>query len=263
MDRAVVLMYHRVGASANAWERKYCVSPDAFESHMKKLAAKGMRAVPIDDFVAWIQGGPELPDGSFLLTFDDGFLGVYEHAYPVLRDLGWPATVFLVSGLIGGEDEWCRRENPSGATYPLLNRDHIEEMRGRGFSFHSHSRSHADLTRLDDLELEAELAGSRADLESLLGDPIPFLAYPYGRYDERVLAAARKAGYSAAFSVQPGFNRPGRVDPFRIRRLDVFGTDTPSALARKVSLGSNDGDLKHVLGYYWNRAANRVRSVVR
>ena len=49
----------------------------------------------------------DLPDGSFLLTFDDGFLGVYEYAVPVLRDLGWPATVFLVSQRIGGRDDWC------------------------------------------------------------------------------------------------------------------------------------------------------------
>lgn len=258
MERAVVLMYHRVGKSANAWERKYCVSPDTFEAHMKKLAAKGMRPVPIEDFVAWIKGGPDLPEGSFLLTFDDGFLGVYEHAYPVLRRLGWPATVFLVSGLIGGQDEWCRRENPSGAAYPLMDCRHIAEMRDHGFGFHSHSRSHADLTRLDDEALEAELAGSKADLESLFGESVPFLAYPYGRHDERVLAAARKAGYGAAFSVQPGFNRPGQVDPFRIRRLDVFGTDTPTMLARKVALGSNDGNLGSSIKYYVSRFGTQL-----
>ena len=94
MKSSIVLMYHRVGIAAGPWERKYCVSPKVFESHMKRLAAMGMQAVAIDDYVNWLEGRAELPDGGFLLTFDDGFLGVYEHAYPLLLELGWPATVF-------------------------------------------------------------------------------------------------------------------------------------------------------------------------
>ena len=256
-QRIPVLMYHRVGEAHNNRERRYCITPDLFNRHMHRLAEQGMKACSLTDFFAWLAGGKELADGSFLLTFDDGFIGVYEHAAPVLRDLGWPATVFLVSRLIGGQDEWCQTQNPSSATYPLLGRGQIETMRGMGFTFHSHTRLHPDLTTISDNRLSEELAGSRQDLEELLGEQVAYLAYPYGRYDERVLNAARAAGYQAAFSTQPGFNHRS-VDPYHIRRLDVFGTDTPVMLWRKVFFGSNDGSWRQTLRYYGGRVRQRL-----
>lgn len=255
--RVPVLMYHRVGQAHNDWERKYCVSASRFADHMHTLDRAGWRAVSISDFFSWLDGKLELPDQSFLLTFDDGFLGVYEHAAPVLAEMGWPATVFLVSQLIGQRDTWCEAHNPSGVTYPLMDATHIHTLREQGFSFHSHTRNHADLPTLDDAALADQLAGSRQDLQNLLGESVDYLAYPYGRYDDRVLNASQAAGYSAAFSVQPGFNRRD-VDRFRLRRLDVFGTDSSAALRRKITLGSNDGSLVHSLKYGANRVLARL-----
>ena len=165
--------------------------------------------------------------------------------------------MFLVSALIGQRDTWCVTHNPSGATYPLMDISHIRELRQRGFSFYSHTRSHADLPIFDDQQLNDELAGARAELETLLGEEVPYLAYPYGRYDERVLQAAGAAGYRAAFSVQPGFNRRD-IDRFRLRRLDVFGIDSAAVLARKITLGSNDGSLAHNLRYKASRVLARL-----
>jgi peptidoglycan/xylan/chitin deacetylase (PgdA/CDA1 family) len=250
-------MYHRVGEAHNDWEHKYCIGAERFADHMRTLARAGWRAVTIGDFFAWLDGRLELPDQSFLLTFDDGFLGVYEHAAPVLSALGWPATVFLVSQLIGQRDAWCETHNPSGITYPLMDASHIRELRRQGFSFHSHTRNHADLPTLDDVALADQLAGAREDLHALLGEEVPYLAYPYGHYDDRVLNAAKAAGYRAAFSVQPGFNRRD-VDRFRLRRLDVFGTDSAVALRRKITLGSNDGSLGHSLRYGMSRVLTRL-----
>jgi peptidoglycan/xylan/chitin deacetylase (PgdA/CDA1 family) len=261
-ERAVVLMYHRLGAANNDWERKYCVAPERFEAHMAALRRRGYRACSADTFVDWLCGRSPLPDRAFLLTFDDGFAGVHDYGLPVLASFGWPASVFLVSALLGKEDAWTRGQNPSGATYPLLDRHHVAEMVRHGFSFHSHSRTHADLTSLPDARLADELAGARQDLADLLGTPPAYLAYPYGRYDERVRRAAIDAGYAAAFSVQPGFNRRG-LDPYAIRRLDVFGSDTPAALLRKVALGSNDGSLANAARYALDRAASHLHISVR
>ncbi|MBW1750676.1 MAG: polysaccharide deacetylase family protein, partial [Deltaproteobacteria bacterium] len=147
-QRIPVLMYHRVGTSHNEWENRYCIPPDQFAKHMHHLAKRGMRACSLTDFFAWLDRKQTLPEGSFLLTFDDGFLGVYEYAAPVLQELNWPATVFLVSRLIGKRDEWCKNQNPSGATFPLLAPKHISTMRDMGFTFQSHTRLHPDLTTL-------------------------------------------------------------------------------------------------------------------
>ncbi len=255
--RVPVLMYHRVGPAGNTWEARYSVNPDNFAAQMRALARKGFRAVRIEDLVAWLDGGPSLPEGAFVLTFDDGFRGVRDHALPVLERLGWPCTVFLVSDLIGAEDVWTRTENPSGMTYPLLDEPEIMDMMRRNVSFHSHTRSHADLPTLDDAALADQLAGSRAALARLLGHDVAYIAYPFGRLDARVEAATRAAGYRAAFSTQPGFNRRD-VNPYRIRRLDVFGTDTPGMLLRKIRFGSNDGSLAHAIRYYLGRLGQRL-----
>lgn len=255
--RVAVLMYHRVGEAHNDWEARYAITAANFAAHMHALARKGYRAVHIDAFLEWLDGGPALPDGAMLVTFDDGFKGVREHALPVMESLGWPFTVFLVSDLIGGEDVWTRASNPAGVTYSLLDVQDIQDMQRRGVSFHSHTRSHASLPTLDETQLTDQLAGSRTSLAALLGQNVPYLAYPFGHLDERVEAATRQAGYRAAFSTQPGFNRRD-VNRFRIRRIDVFGTDTPAMLLRKIRLGSNDGSLSHAARYYFGRLKTRL-----
>lgn len=256
-ERVPVLMYHRVGAVSDDRERKYCVDPELFATHMRTLAKQGLRACTLDEFMSWLAGDGTLAANAFLLTFDDGFRGVREHAAPVLAELGWPAAMFVVSAFIGGRDEWTSRDDPSRSTYPLLGRNEMAALARQGFAFHSHTRHHLDLTQLGDAELARELTGARHELEDDLGAPVSYLAYPYGRYDERVIEATKAAGYAAAFSVQPGFNRRD-VDRYRIRRLDVFGTDTAAQLVRKVRLGSNDGSLANAVRYYAGRVAERA-----
>lgn len=255
--RVPVLMYHRVGIANNPWEARYAIQPGDFVAHMKTLARKGYRAVSVDALVEWLEGGAPLPAGAFVLTFDDGFRGVREHALPVLQHLEWPFTVFLVSDLIGAEDIWTRALNPDGVTYPLLDESEVRDMLALGVSFHSHTRSHADLPTLDDAQLADQLASPRETLAKLVGHDVPYIAYPFGHVDERVEFATRAAGYRAAFSTQPGFNRQD-VNPFRIRRLDVFGTDTPAMLLRKIKLGTNDGSLAHATRYYLDRLKSRL-----
>ena len=256
-ESVLVLMYHRVGEASNAWEARYAISATRFDEHMRTLQDGGFRAVGAEALVNWLEGGPALPAGSFVLTFDDGFRGVKEHALPVLQRLGWPFTVFLVSGLIGQRDLWTQNANPDGVTYPLLNAAEIREMQQAGVSFQSHTRSHASLPTLDDERLAAELVESRAELQSMLGTPVDFLAYPFGHVDERVARAAKQAGYRAAFATQPGFNRRD-VDRHRIRRIDVYGTDTSHQLLRKMKLGTNDGSVFNLARYYWGRAKSRL-----
>ena len=261
-DKIVALMYHRIGQARNQWERQYCVSPLQFAEHVRTLAEVGMRAVDIKAFVAWLKGTSELPDGSFLLTFDDGFRSVRQYALPVLEQYRWPATVFLVTDLIGKRDEWTRRDNPDGVTYSLLDADEIRDMAQRGVSFHSHTCSHPRLTAIDDASVADELVRSRLTLRQSFGFESDFLAYPFGHVDARIEDAANAAGFSAAFSTQPGFNRKG-VNRFRIRRLAVFGTDTPPMLLRKMRYGTNDGTVFRVTAYYCGQMTRRLRDSMR
>jgi peptidoglycan/xylan/chitin deacetylase (PgdA/CDA1 family) len=253
-------MYHRVGQAHNAWEARYAISPEAFAAHIHSLERNGYQAVSIDALVEWLEGGPPLPKKAIVVTFDDGFRGVRDHALPVMEGAGWPFTVFLVSDLIGKDDSWTRAQNPAGVTYPLLDLDEIRDMQKRGVSFHSHTRTHASLPTLGEDALADQLAGSRVQLARLLGHEVDYLAYPFGHVDERVEAATCAAGYRAAFSTQCGFNRRG-VNRFRIRRIDVYGTDTPGMLLRKIRLGSNDGRLRHTAAYYAGRLTSSLATL--
>lgn len=254
--RISVLMYHRLGEAHNDWEARYAISPTKFAAHMRALSSAGYQAVNIDTMVDWMEGKAELPENAILITFDDGFRGVRDHALPVLEKLHWPFTVFLVSDLIGGQDEWTRSSNPAGVTYPLLNADEIQDMQARGCEFHSHTRNHPSLPTLDDMQLAAQLQGSREALSRLLGHEVSYLAYPFGHMNDRVAAAAQVAGYRAAFTTRPGFNRRGE-SLLHIRRLDIYGTDSPGMLLRKIRLGTNEGSLAQVLRYYTDRLLHR------
>ena len=249
--RIPVLMYHRVGEPDHARD-VYCIRPDRFEAHMHALAEANWRAVSIEDFDIWRRGEKLLPENSFVLTFDDGFTGVYDFAGPLLKTLGWPATVFLVAGKLGGLNDWNVTTGEPMFPHPLMNVPQLRTLSALGFSLHSHSLLHHDLTTLDASTLAHDLCASRALIADIIGQTPVHLAYPYGRHNEAVRNATQLAGFATAFSVQSGFNRPGE-SAYQIRRLDVFGTDTPAMLLRKIRLGTNDGSLTHLMRYYFHR----------
>lgn len=244
--RVPVLMYHRVDDAGSRGDRG-CVSPRRFAAHLAWLAAHGYRPCRIEAFCAWAAGRAELPLRSVLITFDDGYAGLEAHVGPRLAEHGWPATVFLVSARLGGCNDWDPA--PAGtAPAALLDRAQIDRLAARGLQFHSHSATHADLTTLDGAALHDEVAGSREQLQRLLGHPVSCFAYPYGRSNDAVRAALAAAGYTLAFGVQSGFNRPGE-DAWSIRRLDITADDTAGRFGTKVSLGTNDGSMATRLRY--------------
>lgn len=250
--RIPVLMYHQVGRVATGCERRYAIPAKRFTEHMRTLAKAGYQAVTLDNLLDWINGAMDLPEGAFVITFDDGYRGVYEHAQALLEQMQWPYTVFLVSDLIGKNDHWTQEDSPGCSCSPLLNIDEIQYMSRRGCSFQSHSRSHYRLPLLSDANLANEVSGSRYALAEILGAEVSYLAYPYGQFNDRVVVAAQVAGYRAACSTQSGFNQRG-TDCYAIRRIDVYGTDTADMLLRKIRLGSNDGSLLSLMRYYLRR----------
>lgn len=249
--RIPILMYHRVGEPDQPRDI-YCIRPEHFSAQMQALAQASWRAVSIEDFGAWRQGEKSLPENSFVLTFDDGFTGVHDFAAPVLKTLGWPATVFLVAGKLGGQSDWEDITGEPMLPHRLMDAPQLRRLSAQGFSLHSHSLLHHDLTTLETSALEQDLRDSRALIAEISGQAPVYLAYPYGRHNEAVRNAAQRAGFTTAFSVESGFNRP-RESAYQVRRLDVFSTDTPAMLLRKIRLGTNDGSLTHLMRYYLHR----------
>ena len=219
-----VLIYHRI-ADNDGKPEKLKLTPAKFKRQMDYLYRHGYQTISPGDLFAFIKGEKGLLKRAIMLCFDDGYKDIYLNAYPILHRYGFTATTFPVSQFVGGTKEWDETE-ASKPWEKLLSWEEIEEMSQYGITFGSHSHTHAWLTLLSDEELHRELRQSKAILESRLNRPVDFFCYPYGKLDERVKEAVKKAGYLAAFSGQPGKNRGGE-DLFELRRVLIRGYDTP------------------------------------
>lgn len=243
-------MYHLVDFVAARRESRLCCSPRRFRQQMSWLRISGKAIVPLSEVVAAVRGEGNVASGAVAVTFDDGYAGFYEHVLPVLHEFAIPATVFAVAGRVGGHNDWMVDADLPQRT--LMSAPQLRELAGLGVALGSHSMTHPRLPELDDSALKEELEGSRKRLEDLLGQPVQHLAYPYGRHDQRVMGFARRAGYQAACSTRSGFNGTG-IDPFALRRIDVYGCDSLWRFRHKLELGVNDYSFVTHINYYWTR----------
>jgi peptidoglycan/xylan/chitin deacetylase (PgdA/CDA1 family) len=257
MSRIAILMYHAIEARGNA--ARFTLPLREFERQMRWLQNSGRHLVSLEAVVRAVRGeltvAGEVAGGAVAVTFDDGYEGFYHHALPVLEELAIPATMFVVAGKLGGSDDWMPPELPRKS---LMTAGQVRELPSRGITVGSHSMTHARLTELDDVALGRELVDSRARLSELVGGAVDLLAYPYGHYDERVAQTARTAGYASACSTRSGFNTD-TGDPFALRRIDVYGTDSLTSFRHKLELGINDGSFRARTSYYGGRMLNAVR----
>ena len=228
---SVVLLYHRLGMpKLSSLVAGQYVAPVLFRSQLDYLTARGWGAVSLADMVERSRFGKAPPRNEFAITFDDGYASVYRHAFPVLRERGMTATVYVVAGHIDGINEWDwtagdRRED-------LMTAAEIIEMSAAGFEIGSHTLTHPHLTDLNEEQLQRELIDSKHTLEDLIGREVSSLSYPYGDYDDRVLAAAIVAGYKYAVSARLG--TAGRTSIYEIPRINVRWNAIGPFLLRKI-----------------------------
>ncbi len=209
---------------------------------MTALAREGWRTLSLEEFAhqRTAQGAPR----TFLLSFDDGYGALAEHAYPLLADLGFTATTFLITDYVGKTNTWDLPYTWNRLAH--LGWHEIEQWRARGFDFASHGATHRRLTWLDDAAIETELGSSRDALTARLGPGAGrAIAYPFGAVNQRVLGFARRAGYELGFG-----GVRGNGDPLLVSRIPVylwdagdvpFGLreDAPGALGRTVAHVAN------------------------
>lgn len=214
--RPLVLCYHAV---SNGWSDELSVSPDAFARQLRSCLARRYRPASAEEVASG--------EGRLLhVTFDDAFRSL-ANAVPILTRLRVPATVFACSAY--AEDgrplavpelaDEARAQPAELATMPW---GELRALAQEGIEIASHTVTHAHLTRLSDGELDRELRESRERIEAEIGRACRFLAYPYGEEDARVHAAARAAGYEAAFAL-PGRDAP--VNRFALPRVGVWRRD--------------------------------------
>ena len=211
-----VLTYHDIAPQAKG---RLVISTKSFGEQMRYLKANRYRVVTLAEFHEFLQLKRQLPRRAVVLTFDDGYRSFLQYAYPVLKELGFTATLFVYTDYVG-------------AGRNSLGWDDLARLTAEGFQVEGHTKTHGDLRRQPG-ESEAEHARRlRTELDSAqrlfqqrLGRPARFLAYPYGAADDAVLAQTREAGFLAGLTVFREGNS-SFVPLFRVRRSQVYAEMT-------------------------------------
>lgn len=218
-DHPRVLCYHRIGGPLELGVTR--VGRAVFARQMHALARAGWRTLTLDAFSRLVHDPHPTPHPPrlFLLTFDDGYATLAQHAYPVLADLGFTATTFLITDYMGRRNTWDARYTWRRLEH--LGWDTAAGWADRGFDFGSHGTLHRRLTWLDDHDVRDELARSREVLVSRLGRGAGrALAYPFGAWDARVVRLAGEAGYELGFGGVLGNGRS-----LELSRVPVYAWD--------------------------------------
>jgi len=250
-DAGLILCYHNVVAVGAPVLGDPCLHMprDRFEQQIRWLIDH-YTVIDLREFVDRLSAGKSLRAVA-ALTFDDGYAGVFEHAAPILRQVGVPATVFVIGTAGRQTGFWWDRKSIVDSIDPALRRDWLNALRGdetaivrgdardelpashrpadwavvrsalqSGLTIGAHSVTHRSLPTLSDRELEFEIVTSRTMIETATGARPDWFAYPYGLWDYRVRSRVRLAGYHAGLTLNPGLNR-SFADPCSLRRLNV------------------------------------------
>lgn len=209
---AVVLAYHDVDDDPAA-TGGYSVTQAQLRTQLRAAQRAGVRFIDLAELTDEFLTGNSV-DGLGAVVFDDGLVGVHHQALPVLAELQVPATVFVVTDIVGSSPPWW--PNAKRTMTP----SELEEVMGAGVRIGAHSRTHPSLAGLDERRLRAEVNDARMLLEDLARAPVKLFAYPFGDHDPAARAAVADAGYTAGYTFLNGRVVPG-LDRLRLPRLTM------------------------------------------
>lgn len=205
-DVPVLMYHHLLKDEENPFKDNCAILPvETFKKHMDFLYKNGYNTIGLGELEGFVKGEIKLPKRSVLITFDDGYKSNYEYAYPILKEYGFRAAIFLISG-------WNTDEIVSFDADELqyLSWNEIENSRDVfEYASHTHNLHKLDeneqgylVTRPPD-EVKHDLKTSMQLLDTV------YFAYPYGHYNEETLEMLKELGYRMAFTIEPGRVKPG------------------------------------------------------
>lgn len=185
-----VLMYHMIGTEQDASELENFVSAKSLDRQMNFLKRFGYHVISLDRYYEILTGRVKPRGREIVITFDDGDFSFGKSAVPVMEKYQFPVAMFLISDFIKTGD------------YGSMNIETILSLQKKNswVNFQSHSKTHPHLKEMSADQIKIEMEDSKKDLESFLGKPVDYLAFPFGELDERSLKAARLAGYKMGFT---------------------------------------------------------------
>jgi len=223
-----ILMYHRVVSLPGD---RLSVSPESFARQMDILRSEGWRVVPLSSAREEEGGCDARP--RVALTFDDGFRDFHSSAWPILRERGFPAAVFVAPAMVEGRVSLDRYRGAPG-DHAFLGWETLRELSRSGVAVGSHGLTHRELSLLTGNEAEEEIEESARIIGERLGVRPAWFAYPRGRNNSFHRRLVARAGYRGAVTVAPGVCRPVS-DPFALPRTEISADDDDQAFRMKLA----------------------------
>jgi peptidoglycan/xylan/chitin deacetylase (PgdA/CDA1 family) len=205
-----ILNFHHIdepSSKLSSMARSYYLEPKQFEQIINELKTAGYLSIFTTEAVNYLSN-KQLPEEKVVvITFDDGNEDFYTQAWPILKKYNFKSSVYIMTGVRGKN---------------YLTEEQIKELAQSGFvEFGSHTVWHPYLTKLSQAEQLAELIDSKTYLEKLLNQVMPVICYPFGLYNNEVIAAAKQAGYQAGLT----FDQDAWQDPenlYKLNRISVY-----------------------------------------
>ena len=220
--RVPILMYHRIVPATEAGNSlaSMWIEPGLFRAQLTKLHDAGWTSITLAQLASAMRAGKRVPARTFAITIDDGWADGYSYAFPIMRDLRYRATYFVITNRIG----------ESG----FLSAPQLLDLEAAGDEIGNHTRDHADLTTLDFQHVERDIDGGADALERVLGHrPVSF-AYPKAGVAPYVIDAASACpGLQIAVTTMPGSTESWRAR-FELPRLRVDSTVSAAALLAEL-----------------------------
>lgn len=227
---AAILSYHQVDGPPRGSPCNTLVLPRwKFDLQLSILHAMGWKGLSLRDLQPYLDG--RQAGRVFGITLDDGYRNNLTCALPVLRRLGFTATVFMVSGQLGGSNVWDHDKLPPA---PLMDADELGAWMQAGMEVGAHTRSHPRLTACTSADARSEIAGSKADLEEALGVPLERFSYPHGLYLPSHVEMVREAGYRGAVTTRTA-RASTQEDLLQLPRISVHSTTSIPRLVLQVT----------------------------
>jgi peptidoglycan/xylan/chitin deacetylase (PgdA/CDA1 family) len=209
-----VLSYHNFSLDKTD---KMTVSKTSFEDQMRLLKERGYRVISMEQLFDFFDFRKQIPAKSVVITIDDGWKSASEIAFPVLKQYGYPATLFVYTDLIN-----------SGRK--AMTWEHLKEVADNGFDIQCHTISHRDLSDIHEEEsfkeyfdtVEKEIIQSKEIIKSNTGRDCRYLAYPFGNFNNMVIAILKRNGFRGAFTVRRGSN-PFFINNYTVNRSMIYG----------------------------------------
>lgn len=223
VQKVPIIYYHHVSNKTkfpNYMELGMNVPEALLDQQVKYLADNGFNTITLDDLYQSFYKGKPLPPKPVILTFDDGYRDNYEHAFPILKKYKKMGTFFVISGFVGNKN--------------YMTREQLKEMSDSGMEIEPHAKSHPDLTKADVMKITVEIALSKAEIEKITGKPANFMAYPFGKYNEKVINVLKSQGYLLAATIRGGKDQDNSK-PYELKRYPVGPKTNIRAFAGLVS----------------------------